>query len=91
MSTYLPSMGQRVYSPDMSTAEVLPTPERLRDWDWLAELKGQERSVLWLSRRTGAHYKAVYRYAWGHAQPPIAWLLAAAAALGVTEVLQETT
>lgn len=75
----------------MSTAEVLPTPERLRGWDWLAELKGQERSVLWLSRQTDTHYKRVYRYAWGDYQPPIAWLLAAAAALGVTEVLQETT
>lgn len=75
----------------MNTAEVLPTEDQLRAWDWLAEVKAQERTVLWLSRKTATHYKAAYRYAWGEVRPPIEFLRAAAAALGVTEVLQETT
>lgn len=55
--------------------------DQLREWDWIADLNAQERNVMWLSRRTKAHYKAVYRYKWGQAEPPIEWLREAYAVL----------
>lgn len=66
----------------MQTAEDLPTEAELREWDWQAELKRQERSALWLARQTNTHYKAVDRYKWGYQQPPLAWLQKVARVLG---------
>jgi len=54
-------------------------------WDWRAELARQERSVIWLARRTGRHQQTVYRYAWGLRTAPAEWLAQAAIVLGVME------
>ena len=66
----------------MSFPEVPQTDVDLRGWDWHRELQRQERGIPWLARKTDTHYKAIYRYKWGHAVPPIEWLRAAALALG---------
>ena len=58
----------------MTTEEVLPDEARLRAWDWHAELMRQERTVPWLARQTGGHYRTIYRYADGTQKAPIAWL-----------------
>lgn len=64
----------------MDTAEVLPTDEDLRAWDWLKTLKEQDRSVIWLARKTDTVYHRVYRYGYGQTTP-IEWLRKAAAVL----------
>ena len=58
-------------------------------WDWRAELARQERSVIWLARRTGRHQQTVYRYAWGLRTAPAEWLAQAAIVLGVMEDFRE--
>lgn len=51
-------------------------------YDWLTELRRQERSILWLARRTNRSRNSVYAYAWGKRTPPATWLKSAALALG---------
>ena len=74
-------VSQLVYIPGM---EVLPTDDELRAWDWLADLRADDRHLMWLSRKTETHYMAVYRYSWGHQEPPIEWLRKVAHLLGRT-------
>jgi len=57
----------------MDTSHVLPESV-LRDWDWVAELKRQERSKTWLARATGTKPRTVYAYAYGEFRPPLDWL-----------------
>lgn len=42
---------------------VQPVPPAARAWDWRAELRAQERDVMWLSRHSGIHYRTMYRLA----------------------------
>ena len=51
-------------------------------FDWMTELRKQERSILWLARRTNRSRNSVYAYAWGKRKPPASWLQSAAKALG---------
>lgn len=67
----------------------MPAPEvdqhddaALRAWDWRAALVEADRSPAWLARKTGAHYRAVYRYWHGQLEPTPAFLRSAAAVLG---------
>lgn len=48
--------------------------EALRAWDWLADLKAQERTIPWLARKTGKSQRSVYSYKYGEARPSIEWL-----------------
>lgn len=64
----------------MDTEEL---PEAmLREWDWRAELRRQERTVPWLARQTNRGQNTVYRYSWGSLKPSLAWLRDAARVLG---------
>jgi hypothetical protein len=80
---------ERRYSPTMTTEEVLPEQvttaaeieAALRAWDWKAELAAQDRTVIWLARRTDRNYQQVYRFARGDQQPDLDWLKAAALVL----------
>jgi hypothetical protein len=58
-------------------------PQRfdLYSWDWMAELRAQERNLMWLARRSGIHYQEVYRISRGK-RPTIERLEAIARALG---------
>lgn len=38
-----------------------PVPDAVRAWDWQAELRAQERDVMWLSRHSGIGYRTLYR------------------------------
>lgn len=58
---------------DMNT-DLLPSVRRLRAWDWLADLRADERSVLWLARHTGKSSTQVYAYSRGEITPPLDWL-----------------
>lgn len=58
----------------MSTAEVLPTDEDLRAWDWVAALRSVERTMTWLARQTGKSQSAVYSYRFGQRRPSTDWL-----------------
>jgi hypothetical protein len=60
----------------------IPTELELRTWDWLAELKRQDRNLAWLARKTGAHYRSVYRWARGERVVPLGWLIQVARILG---------
>ena len=64
------------------TTMVALSDHELREWDWLAELRAQERSMPWLARRTGKSDQMVFAYGRGRANPPIEWLRSAALALG---------
>lgn len=75
-------LGQSLYSPLVSSTESVPTNEQLGAWDWRAELVRQERDVMWLARKTGAHYRAAYHWANGERATPPGWLLAAWNVLG---------
>jgi hypothetical protein len=68
----------------MSTAEHDPTsvPTDLAGWDWLAELRRQDRSIPWLARRTDRSQQMVYHYAHGKRPVPAKWLEMAAIVLG---------
>lgn len=66
------------------TAVVAPTEDELRAWDWLAELKRQERSIPWLARHTQRSQHSVYQYANGRQPTPLVWLEQAAIVLGIT-------
>ena len=48
--------------------------QRLRTWDWLAELQLQERTIPWLARKTGKSQRSVYAYKYGEARPSLEWL-----------------
>ena len=60
----------------MNTAE-LETLDALREWDWEADLKREERTIPWLARKTGKSQRSVYSYRYGQARPPLEWLAAA--------------
>lgn len=60
------------------------TDDELRAWDWPAELRRQDRTVIWLARRTGTAYRTAYRYRAGDQPPTIEFLRSAAAILGVS-------
>lgn len=68
----------------MPDAEVpqQPSPD-LAAWDWRDELGRQDRDVMWLSRRSGVHYRTAYRLFHDEQQPTDAQLRAFARALGV--------
>lgn len=69
----------------MSRAEELqnePTDDELEAWDWRARLRELDRNVNWLSRRTGWHYRAVYRYFNREATVPVGFLRAAFSVIG---------
>ena len=53
--------------------------------DWLAELRRQERSILWLVRQTGWGRTSVYLYAWGCRKAPAAFIAKASKALGMAD------
>jgi hypothetical protein len=57
----------------MQDPEVL-TDAELREWDWRADLKAEERTIPWLARQTGRAQHTVYRYSWGTLATPIDWL-----------------
>jgi hypothetical protein len=84
-NSYPPSTGSyyltRQYpSYRMSGMDLMKLPAD-QAWDWRAELRRQDRSLLWLARQTSAHRNTVYRYAWGKRAPSGDWLARAAAAL----------
>jgi hypothetical protein len=58
------------------------TEAELRGWDWLAELKAQERTIPWLARQTSRGQGTVYLYSWGKRLPSLDWLRSAARVLG---------
>lgn len=58
------------------------TDAELLAWDWRATLRANDRSPAWLARKTGQHYRAVYRYWHGQLEAPIAFLRSAARVLG---------
>ena len=69
----------------MDTSHLLPSSVEeglLRDWDWQAELKRQDRPKAWLARATGTKPRTVYAYAYGEFKPPLAWLRKVVLALG---------
>lgn len=53
-------------------------------FDWRAELRAQERNVMWLSRRSGIGYRTLYRIVNGEQQPSEAQIVLIARALGVS-------
>ena len=75
-------MLQRVYGLGMDLTKEPQTDVDLASWDWLAELRRQERRIPWLARQTGVAQNTVYRYASGRNQTPISWLREAATVLG---------
>lgn len=48
--------------------------DQLRAWDWLADLKADERTIPWLARHTGKSTRAIYAYSYGQAKPSVEWL-----------------
>ncbi|MFH0980653.1 MAG: helix-turn-helix transcriptional regulator [Planctomycetota bacterium] len=50
---------------------------------WLALLRAQGRTQVWLAAQTGVSFSAVYAYTRGVRNPPDGWYQRAAAALGV--------
>jgi hypothetical protein len=64
-------------------SDVVPHPtDDLAGWDWLAELRRQERSIPWLARHTDRSQHSVYQYANGNRPTPREWLKVAAIVLG---------
>lgn len=62
----------------MNTSEVQRFDDlarSLRSWDWLAELQRQERSVMWLARKTERSSRTLYRYSDGTTTPDLEWLV----------------
>lgn len=53
----------------------------LRSWDWLADLKADERSIPWLARKTGKSQRSIYAYSYGESTPSLEWLRSAYRAL----------
>jgi hypothetical protein len=53
----------------------------LRSWDWLRDLRDDERSISWLARKTGMSTSSVHAYAYGHTTPPLEWLIKAVGVL----------
>jgi hypothetical protein len=70
----------------MSVVEVMqvqPTDDdSLRAWDWVAELKREDRSVSWLARKTNRPESTVHAYKQGRYPAPIEWLREAAQVMG---------
>jgi hypothetical protein len=61
----------------MTTPQDLPADEaELRAWDWRTELREQDRTLLWLARRSEVHYQTVYRIARGEQTPTVVQLRA---------------
>lgn len=65
----------------MDLTELLPTDEELRAWDWRSDLRGMERSIAWLSRRTSRAQRTIYSYAYGEYEAPLDWLREARAVI----------
>lgn len=57
-------------------------PEAPSTWSWQDELARQERDVMWLARKTGIHYRALYRIYHGQQGGSRPQLEAIAQALG---------
>lgn len=85
LSRLLTAVPEVRYSSGMSTAEVLRTDEDLAAWDWVAELEAQDRTRLWLARKSDTPYQTVYRRARGEQKAPIDWLRSVARILGRAE------
>ena len=64
-------------------------PEVAQPWSWQDELAAQERDVMWLARKTGIHYRALYRIYHGEKAGTVAQLATIAKALGRTDQLDE--
>jgi hypothetical protein len=62
-------------------------PDSVRDdvsaYDWREELARQERDIMWLSRKTGIHYRLAYRIFHGERPATPAQLEAIWSALGL--------
>lgn len=68
--------------PTETAQDDLPSEAELRAWDWLADLRAQERSLSWLARKTDRNQQTVYLYSWGKQRASLEWLRSAARVLG---------
>jgi hypothetical protein len=64
------------------SGQVAPDQSPLREWDWRADLRAQERTIPWLARKTDRAQSTVYAYAYGTVRPSLSWLEEAARVLG---------
>lgn len=68
----------------MPDPEERQYPPSVARFDWRAELRAQERNVMWLSRRSGIGYRTLYRIVNGEQNPSDAQIVLIARALGVS-------
>lgn len=62
----------------MDLTQVPHDDEALLAWDWIADLRADDRTVSWLARKTGRPESTVHSYAQGRHPAPLEWLREAA-------------
>lgn len=65
-------MNSTLTSAELDTLDQ--AAHQLREWDWLADLEREERSIPWLARKTGKSQRSVYSYKYKQARPTLEWL-----------------